>query len=274
VPITIGPPFPISPLSPGQLIAWSSDFVGPLPTGSSLSVGITSDTEGTLELGTTAISTVAKQGQFTIFSPRASWTQGHFALATGANVFVQLQLHQGTVGTVVDSGTQEMIWQPSSNVALVDPGGTTTQPPGGLTDVQALQLQQTQEATWPEHLVDQLTTVNLGTGNSSTPINANLTSPVFGIIVRITTIPPDLKPQTPDENYWVPTLAVVRIFRGSDLWLRIPIHTSSKLINLWMEGLALGLADAVLSAGWLLNLTLQTSFLPGVAGQVLLMRVP
>ena len=189
-------------------------------------------------------------------------------------MFVQLQLHQGTVGTVVDSGTQEMIWQPSSNVALVDTGGTTTQPPGGLTDAQALQLQQTQEATWPQHLVDQLTTVNLGTGSSSSPINANLGSPVFGIIVRITAVPSDLHPQTPDDNYWVTTLAVVRIFRGSDLWLRVPIHTSSKLINLWMEGLALGLADAVLSAGWLLNLTLQTSFLPGVEGQVLLMRVP
>jgi hypothetical protein len=137
-----------------------------------------------------------------------------------------------------------------------------------------LQLQQTQQATWPQHVVDNLLTPFLGSGSADLPINANLTTPVFGVIVRLTSIPPELEAQTPDGDYWVKTLAVVRIFRGSDLWLRVPIHTSSKLINLWIEGLSLGLADAVLQAGWLLDLTLQTTFLPGVTGDVFLMRVP
>jgi hypothetical protein len=114
----------------------------------------------------------------------------------------------------------------------------------------------------------------LGTGSSTSPVAGNLTTPVFGVIVRLTAIPETLTPQTPDGLYWVKTLASVLIFRGSDIWLRVPIHTPSKLINLWVEGISLGLADAVLNAGWLLNLTIQVFFLEGVEGEVFLMRVP
>jgi len=137
-----------------------------------------------------------------------------------------------------------------------------------------LQLQQASQATWPEHLVDSLALADLGLGDGDSPIGADLTTPVFGVIVRILSFPEELLPQTPDQDYWVKTLAVVRVFRGSDIWLRVPIHTSSKLINLWVEGIALGLADAVLSAGWLLDLSIQVDFLEGVTGQVLLMRLP
>src|SRR5215471_3514522 len=177
---------------------------------------------------------------------------------------------QSSTGTFLDTGTSTTTWDLTAGERFI-PQQTTG---GGLTTEQALQLQQTQQATWPQFLVDELGLTLLGTGSSGFPINATLEFPVFAVIVRLTRVPEDLAPQTPDDNYWVKTLAVVRIFRGSDLWLRIPIHTSSKMINLWVEGLALGLMDAVLSAGWLLNLTLQTSFLPGVEGQVLLMRTP
>jgi hypothetical protein len=195
------------------------------------------------------------------------------AVVEGGQAHLQTTLLEGGTNAVIDSGSEAFTWGSSSlGITVQEEGGGSGQ--GGLTTDQALQLQQTQQATWPQHLVDNLTLQALGAGSSELPINANLTSPVFAVIVRITAIPPDLLPQTPDDDYWVKTLAVVRIFRGSDLWLRVPIHTSSKIVNLWIEGIALGLMDAVLTAGWLLDLTLQTTFLPGVEGQVFLMRVP
>lgn len=190
------------------------------------------------------------------------------AEAEPIDVNVTIQTEGG--GPAQDTGSQQLSWSNTAGLPYLLQG----QGQSGLTPTEATQLEQTQQATWPEHLVDQLLVTDLGQGSSTQPIAANLTSPVFGVIVRITGLPPELLPQTPDQDYWVPSLAVVRIYRGSDVWLRVPIHTSSKLINLWVEGLALGLADAVLSAGWLLNLTLQVTFLPGVTGEVLLMRVP
>src|SRR5262252_1179242 len=188
MPITL-PNLPaLSPISPGQLLAWHSTFTGPLPVGSALSVSLTTDSEGTQALGFATIVTTTIQGQFVLMNPKDQWTSGEHALATGANVFVQMKLIEGGTAATIDSGTQEMTWQPSSNAALLVSTQSGGGGQGGLTTEQALQLQQTQESTWPEHLVDTLTLNNLGTGNSDFPINANLTSPVFAVIVRLTAV--------------------------------------------------------------------------------------
>jgi hypothetical protein len=190
----------------------------------------------------------------------------------GDQMLVQVVLYDSSQN-VIDNGQATIPWSTTAGIGrqqFLQPTDTG----GGLTPQESQQLQQTHDSTWPQFVVDSLTLAPVTSGPTGNPVAANLTSPVFGVIVRLANVPADLKAQTPDGDYWIPTLAVVRIYRGSDMWLRIPIHTSSKLINLWVEGLALGLADAVLNAGWLLNLTLQCWFREGVTGEVFLMRVP
>lgn len=253
---------------------WQSDFIGPIGANSHLNASLSLDSEGiqTIMFGSHPTSlTTGAMGILTV--PSEQWGFGQHAQVEGQPVHLNTQLVDGSNGQLVDSGSAQFVWAPSSGQAIVtqDHVGSSS---GGLDAIQAQELDEAHAATWPEHLVDQLLTPSLGFGSAASPIAANLTSPVFGVIVRITAFPPELVPQTPDGLYFVKTLASVLIFRGSDIWLRVPIHTPSKLINLWVEGLALGLADAVLSAGWLLNLSIQVFFATGVEGEVLLMRVP
>src|SRR5215467_4708546 len=274
MPITITTPVPPGPISPGMSFHWSSDFIGPTPGDLGLRVSITADSDGTQVMMGTFVGNLGdlREGNLEIVGVDHQWSSGQFAAGAGATVHVILSLESQSLGQI-DTGNVGMAWQPTSGQAIVTADHTSSAG-SGLTPAQATQLQQTQEATWPQHLVDQLTLQALGSGSGGSPIAGNLTTPVFGVIVRLTSIPAELEPQTPDGIYWVKTLASVLIFRGSDIWLRVPIHTPSKLINLWVEGIALGLADAVLSAGWLLNLTIQVFFLEGVEGDVFLMRVP
>ena len=274
MPITITTPLPGSPIGPGMGFNWQSDFIGPIGANSHLHATLSLDSEGiqTIMFGSHQTS-LTSGGMGILTVPSEQWGFGQHAQVEGQPVHLVTQLVDGSNGQLVDSGEAQFVWAPSSGEAIVTQehvatGGT------GLSPLEAQQLDETHASTWPEHLVDQLLTADLGHGSSTSPVAGNLTTPVFGVIVRITAIPETLAPQTPDGLYFVKTLASVLIFRGSDIWLRIPIHTPSKLINLWVEGLALGLVDAVLSAGWLLNLSIQVFFLEGVEGDVLLMRTP
>jgi hypothetical protein len=253
---------------------WSSDFIGPTPGDLGLRVTIAADPDGVQVIMGSFQGALGdlRSGNVEIVGINTQWSSGEYAAGAGATVHVVLSLESQSLGQV-DAGNISMQWQPTSGQAIVtqDHTGSVQQ---GLTPAQAQELKQSRDATWPAHLVDQLTLQFLGAGSSTTPIAGNLSTPVFGVIVRLTSIPSELQPQTPDGIYWVKTLASVLIFRGNDIWLRVPIHTPSKLINLWVEGIALGLADAVLNAGWLLNLTIQVFFLEGVEGQVFLMRTP
>ena len=104
-------------------------------------------------------------------------------------------------------------------------------------------------------------------------VNAQLPNPCWGVIVRLAEVPEELQPQTPDGDYWVKTLAVIRIFRGADMWQRIPIHTSSKLYSLLDASIVAGITG-VTATQWFLDLSVQVSFLPGVTGKVFLMLLP
>lgn len=174
-------------------------------------------------------------------------------------------------GITVDSGQLNVTWDPSAGL-----GWLQTQVPtkgSGLTQEQADQLQRIDASTALTVAVDQLLLVELTSGPQGGNVSAFLNRPVFGVIVRISSLPSGLVPQTPDHDYWVPTLATVRIFRGSDIWIRAPVHTSSKIVNFQVEGLASFLA-AMFTAEWILDLSLQVDFLAGVTGQVFLMNVP
>lgn len=188
-------------------------------------------------------------------------------------VDVTANLIETGTGATLDSGTfAQATWSPTAQLSLVVQ--SQAQGSGGLTTDQALQLQQVHDSTAPLISLDPLTLVDLTPGGPSAgPINAQLPTPIFGVIVRLASVPPELTPQTPDGDYWLTTLAVVRVFRGADLWQRVPVHTSNKMVPLEGEGFVSAVAAAFTNL-WLLQMSIQVTFLPGVTGTVFLMRFP
>lgn len=143
----------------------------------------------------------------------------------------------------------------------------------GLTPAQSQQLDEVHQATALSALTDALLLTELTTGPQSDQLVKLLTTVTFGVIVRLTTIPAELVPQTPDGGYWVKTLATVRLYRQNDLWIRAPIHTRTKIVPFESESLVVWVANLTLST-WLLGMNLVVDFLPGVFGQVYQMHFP
>lgn len=273
MPITINPQNPVGLVGPGLSIRLQTDFIGPLPSTNvwSMNIGLPGDESGGYTSQVNSNSNPIFITPLIGTKKQESRADNVFGEGTAVSIVAVIQPAGG--GPEEDQGQADSHWSNTAGIAnqlkQINTGAGT-----GLTPVEAQQLAETHDSTFPEFLVDQLTLQALASVPTGDPVNAFLTSPVFGVIVRIASVPAELVATTPDGDYWFSSLAIVRIFRGSDLWLRVPIHTSSKLINLWMEGLAMGLADVVLNAGWLLNLSIQVTFREGVTGTVFLMRVP
>lgn len=274
MPITITLPAPGGVLAPWSRVSFSSDFIGPLPSGTTWYGQLYATPEPTF--GSVAydfrLPASQKTGGFTIGIPAAGEGFGIFTnalLKEGTDAHLTMELQQPT-NVVIDSGTVTAIWQPTTQI-LNQPRTTTGG--GGLTAEQALQLSETHASTFPSVSVDSLLLTELTSGPGGGFVGAQLPTWVFGVIVRIAEVPLDLVPNTPDGDYWLPSLAVVRIYRGSDLWQRVPIHTSSKMIPLIGEGVTAAVAE-VLTGLWLLNMSIQVTFRAGVTGQVFLMRTP
>src|SRR5215471_830402 len=273
MPIT---PIPVRGVAPviglGVTLQLQSTFIGPLPSDTFWRVAVTDtgDPEGNNPFIAMRFAGSSNPQQV-IFNPGPGDIQvnGIPSHADGDQVLVIPTL-EDSAGNALDSGSFELPWTTTrglgqQNLLQLSSGG------GGLTSQQAQQLQESHESTFPSISLDALTLINLTPGGPTGDfVGAQLTAPVFGVIVRIASVPSNLSPQTPDGDYWVPTLAVVRIFRGSDLWQRVPIHTSSHIVGILNPFVVAGLT-AVTGSLWLLNLSLQVTFLPGVTGTVELM---
>jgi len=150
-----------------------------------------------------------------------------------------------------------------------------SQAPGGgaLTPIQAQQLQQTHESTFPAISLDSLTLEEISSGPQGGVVAANLGAWIYGVLVRIRSVPPEFRVDTADGDYWVRSLAIVRIYRGADLWKRVPIHTSSKIVSFVDEGLVVAVSTIV-PIQWLLQISVQVSIAEGVLAQVYLMSTP
>lgn len=275
MPISITFPPPGGHVGPGIGLQLRSDFIGPLPTGSFFRVQVYETPEpigGSIIVGgSNKTSSVA--GSVTL-APKVN-TDGYqadrfVAPVDGATVHVTAELFENP-STVIDSGTTDAQWESGIGQQLLpfDIEGTT----GGLTPEQATQLTETHAATFTDQLLDTLTLIPLTSGPSAGPINTVLQDTVFGVIVRLASIPEELVPTTPDGDYWGKTLAVVRVFRSSDLWFRYPIHTSNRMISFATHDLVAAVT-ALTATQWLLNMTMQVTFLEGVTGEVFLMRFP
>jgi hypothetical protein len=175
-------------------------------------------------------------------------------------------------GSAIDVGAQLAPWDATAGlgnqIALKPSGG------GGLSAQQDQALQEVHESTFVDHVLDTLTLDPMSPpGGGAGPFSRTLLTPTAGILVRMTAVDPQLLPNTPDGDYWLPSLAVIRLFRGSDLWKRIPVHTSSKLYYWLDENVVVGATEAVFS-GWLLNMSVQVTIREGCQAEVFVLHYP
>jgi hypothetical protein len=251
----------------------ASDFIGPLPDGTQWKAIVYASTEpgmgadlytiekGDVHSGLGQIVIGPTTDQTTLINPEV-------VVRDETPVHLQVQLIQpGNV--VIDSGVLDAPWNSTAGIQLTPQSQASGG--GGLTVEQAQQLKDVHDSTALTQLLDALTLIPITNGPTGDPVAQNLTQNTWGVLIRIASFPLGLEPQTPDGDYWLKTLATVRLFRGSDLWHRYPIHTSSKIVSFLTEDVVAAM-PLLVGAQWLLNITLEVDFLEGVTGEVFLMR--
>lgn len=273
MPITITPNNPGGLLGPGVQLKLQSDFIGPLPSGSFWVVdfSITGGTELPFwhVLATTNANPIATRVMTPLSDQTSSFEAGQVPIE-GGQVAVHATLSDGT--NIVDSTTTPFPW--STTQGLGEQMLITNQTGGqGLTAEQSLQLSETHAAVFPEISIDSTLKVSSGLRPPGDLVEATMPVPIFGLIIRIHEFGDMLPTQTPDGVYFFPDLAVVSIFRGPDLWMRVPIHTPSKVVSLFSDVITAALAT-VTAATWLVDMNYAVAFRSGVVGEVIEMRFP
>jgi len=296
MPITITPAPTFNGVGPGLWIDVASDFVGPLPTGT---------------VWTTQILPVGTENN--ILTQHTVWTNNHQRIklwdpndsisqfpaafvAEGTTVTVAVQLQEP--GFVIDDtgsttapfsstnglSTFMQDWANKGNVTLnptqseqltnIDnrTEGVLGNDAPTITDAEGAHAFTLGEL-FSGKALDQITLTEVTTGPQSTPATSVVGFWLFGVIVRITTVPPSAVPITPDANYYPFDLAVLRVFRGTDQEERFGIHNTSFLHtfhNLY-GGVVL---NETLLFGNPPAMSIEVDFALGVSGQVFLMRFP
>lgn len=272
MPITVLIPG-VGGIGPGWLIDVHTDFPGPFDP-SLDHWSITIEASEVNVLGAWAMSIpCTSQTQFLDLS-ELELVVGNETLFEGQAVRLRISLVESGVGDLdIPYSQTGWQWKPTTNIAQVVNRVSDQVAGKGLTQEQADQLAATNEASALSALTDALTLTELTNGPTSGPLVTQLNTVTFGVIVRLTSLPVGLEPQTPDGQYWTKTLAVVRVFRGNDLWIRAPIHTPTKIVSFENQGLTVWVTNLTLTQ-WLLNMRLLVDFLPGVTGQVFQMHFP
>jgi hypothetical protein len=298
VPITITPLQPFDKIGPGLGIVFQSSFIGPLAVGSHWNITLGTVAEPTVFQTITAIQRDANQVNFVTWIPWADvpWrtTLEQAWVADGTTVFLNAELRSPT-NVVIDSGSiskqfdsksglAEILFQmqeaaPTSTFTATDRNNMNngfTNVLNGITatlHTAAGPVTAKLGALFSRHTLDALTLAEITSGPTGAPVRATVETFWYGVIVRITTIPDALQPQTPDGDWFLPDLAVLRVRRGVDLEYRHGIHTSSWMaLSPWKYGLdVLNLLElgAVPPETEIL-----VDFKPGVEGRVYLMAWP
>ena len=269
MPIVIDP-VPGNVIAPTQVLTVRSDVVGPVPPGSNIQIDLFP--VGSEQPCAGWAIPIAAGVQNVKLALEHHNRQNMFS-APPLNGAVTMKLSISSTSGVFDEGTVTgLVYNPTGLINELLREQTATQG-GALTPLQSQQLDETHASVFPSISMDALTTIELTNGPQGDFVAAQLGVWIMGVIVRIAAVPPEYRVNTADGDYWTRSLAVVRIYRGSDLWKRVPVHTSSKLIDFTEEGLVSAVA-ANLPLQWLLQISVQVSFAPGVLGQVFLMRNP
>jgi len=149
MPITVFPTEPAHLFTPGGIIAWQSDFVGPIASDASYTVTLLSDAaEGSAVWSSGLSAHQLKTGQLQLLGNRNSTqsdTQGPWPV-DGNDVRVIVELIEG--GSTIDSGAGVFKWSDSAGIGAQISDREQTGG-GGLTPVEAGQLQDSAEATNP-----------------------------------------------------------------------------------------------------------------------------
>ena len=121
--------------------------------------------------------------------------------------------------------------------------------------------------------LDSLTLDELTAGETCEPVRVRVADWYFGIIVRVTTVAPELVPKTPDGAWYFPDLAVLRIFRGADLEYRRGIHETSFMVEKpWQWGWQV--LNVARFFGVAADYTIAVDWRTGCCGRVFLQRFP
>ena len=273
MPITFTPQQQSGRFGPGLAWRFDSSLPGPFP----------SSAIWTLQLNTVSDNQLVSFQQLQATSPTVfltpgistGWTTQDFSQHVAhdeTQVNLQATVQLSGAGPADDTGTTSVPWSNTDGIpALLQ--HTVAQPGQGLTTEQSTQLQETWNSTAQVISVDSTVPLVHPPAPPGQTISAVMPVPIFGLIVRLTAIDPLLVAGTPDDNYYTPGLAVATIFRGADIWMRVPVHTPTKMIPLFGDVVTAAVAT-ITAATWLANMSYQVSFRAGCAGQVVEMRFP
>lgn len=279
---------------PGLTYTAATDLIGPIPVDSNWVVNVTLDPEGG---GLSWKFTKRTDGQRTVrLIPWVTDTpivNTNFTPTAGQTVHIQTEL-QSSAGAVIESNRTDVVWDTTVALPTVmqsqAQGGFTTTDRGLLTAAERrsqvlgeptdLVIQHpsgpingTLAKLFSRNSIDRLTLTEITAGETCEPVRVNFSSFYFGVIVRVTTIAPDLTPKTPDQEWYFPDLAVLRIFRGADLEYRRGIHTPTFLTEkAWEWGW--NILDQLDFLGVAPDNTIAVDWREGCCGQVFLMRWP
>lgn len=247
------PTFSIDPTSvTGYLLA------DPLKGDNTIGNMMNDDVSTSMSVNLRSPTSILDSGTFTVtWDARTGLGMQALKIAQQQSAAGGLTPAQQTQLTTTESNTSTLI--DNTTVSITDASGTTT--PFSIGEILGTKS------------LSDLTTTEITSGPTGSPVTRFLTAFVFGIIVRITAVPPTLTPQTPDGDYWLASLAVVRIRHGTDLFLRRPVHTSSAIIS-WDRGIYQIATQAIETAVWPSGMALEVDWAPGVEGQVFLMLSP
>jgi hypothetical protein len=301
VPITVTLNPPNHEVGPGFSIQLSSDFIGPLPIGSTWRVRGCTDVEFRNALIDIQVPAPGHQygGNW------LNWDQSFTAAtnqtaAAGTTVHVQAELlNQSFV--VIDSGVADGVWQPSAGLGVQAFLNTKQQGQGGgaLTPEQNQLLVDTERRTqalgepvdlviraasglvqttlaqlFSRQTLDVVTLGEVTNGPTCEPVRASVDRWWFGVVIRVTTIPDELVPKTPDEQWYFPDLAVLRVFRGQDLEYRRGIHTPTFMTDHAPWQYSSPLYNLVQVFGAPPDTTIAVDWRAGCCGQVWLQVLP
>lgn len=299
LPSVVVSPYPGNPsVGPGLWINWSSDFIGPLGTGSYVHIDFISLTGGEFLFHSYHHLTDTPGGDFQLMVPTSEQTPNVWSPpAQLGSVQLASTLYDGT--STVATGTLTTTWDGTTGlgrqaVAIAEAAALQA----GLTADQQAQATATYDNTLAiqegitaevtdSHGTTAMTMGELFTGYQVTDFGLlEVTSgPSIGpieyaagvfystIIVRLVDIPDGFPPITPDDDYRLRDLGVVTVYRGGDPWIRRPIHGSTcvvRLTDIWQSS---PITPLIMVLG-LLDVSFRVDLAEGVTAQVYRLSPP
>lgn len=298
MPITVVWPDPSHIIGPGFSLWVHTDLAGPVELGTRFQVSIGLDPEGTnpimvmtfvaqqhdgfVQVGEPAVTdhqtlqNAVRDGEQVVvlsnlIDPRGNITDSGITTATWSPT-AQLWQHvtttagQGTGGGFTDSDRQLVTATERRSQVLGEPTDLTWDTASGLVTATLAQI-------FSRSTLDRLTLTEVTSGPTCEPVRFDVDLWFHTVIVRVTTIGEDLVPKTPDENWYFPDLAVLRVFRGADLEYRRGIHTPTFMAEKpWQWGWWFDSRSPLY--GVPPDLHIAVDWRPGCCGQVFLMHLP